>query len=193
VPIPSLRLPLGTRMPWFSVTDLQGTKWTTASADGRPASVIAFLSRHSPYVKHIERSLAHTTNELQEQGVLVLGVAANDSRAYPSDGPQMLELQRSEAGFRFPYALDETQQMAKAFEANCTPEFYVYDRDRRLVYHGQYDASRPDNEIATSGIDILQAIDAVRSGEIVDGDQSVSLGCSVKWRAGNEPSYALAS
>lgn len=179
-------------MPWFSVTDLNGRVWTTADADSKPASVVAFLSRHSPYVKHIETHLGRATRQLLDEGVMVIGISANDARAYPSDGQDMLREQAQRADFVFPYAIDETQQAAKAFQASCTPEFYVYDRELRLVYHGQYDPSRPDNHVEVTGEDLLQAADATSKGEIVNGDQDTSLGCSIKWRAGNEPSYVLA-
>lgn len=192
MPIPSLELPLGTRMPWFRVTDLEGRTWTTADADGKSVSLIAFLSRHSPYVKHIEKHLGAAARGLLDENVMVLGISTNDARAYPSDSREMLFDQVRRASFTFPYAVDENQQAAKAFEASCTPEFFVYDQELRLVYHGQYDGSRPDNNIDVTGEDVLQAVDAARKGEVVSGDQSTSLGCSIKWRAGNEPGYVLA-
>jgi hypothetical protein len=192
MPIPSLDLSLGTRMPWFRVTDLEGRVWTTADADDKPVSVVAFLSRHSPYVKHIEMNLGAVAARLLKENVMVLGISANDSRAYPSDSPEMLGEQMRRARFSFPYAVDESQQAAKAFRASCTPEFFVYDHELRLVYHGQYDGSRPDNDIEVTGKDVLQAAEAARKGEVVSGDQPTSLGCSIKWRAGNEPGYVLA-
>jgi peroxiredoxin len=192
MPIPSLDLPLGTRMPWFRVTDLEGHEWATPDADGKPVSVIAFLSRHSPYVKHIETHLGASARLLLDENVMVLGISANDARAYPSDCRAMLGEQVKRAHFTFPYAIDESQQAAKAFQASCTPEFFVYDRELRLVYHGQYDGSRPDNDVEVTGEDVLQAVDAARKGEVVSGDQPTSLGCSIKWRAGNEPGYVLA-
>jgi peroxiredoxin len=192
MPIPSIDLPLGTRMPWFRVIDLEGRTWTTEAVDGKPVSVIAFLSRHSPYVKHIEMNLGATAQRLLDQNVLVLGISTNDARAYPSDGAALLNEQARRAHFTFPYATDADQQAAKAFRASCTPEFFVYDKELRLIYHGQYDDSRPDNDIAPSGNSVLQAVDAALKGEVVSGDQPTSLGCSIKWRAGNEPSYVLA-
>jgi peroxiredoxin len=179
-------------MPWFSVTDLSGSTWTTADADDCSAALVMFLSQHSPYVNHIERHLGADTRQFaDDDGVMVLGISANDANAYPSDSKEMLEAQARTAGFTFPYAIDETQQAAKAFGAVCTPEFYVYDSELRLVYHGRYDASRPGNTVEVTGRDVLQAVDAARAGEIVTRDQVPSLGCSIKWRAGNEPSYVL--
>ena len=178
-------------MPWFRVSDLTGREWTTADADARPVSVIVFLSRHSPYVKHIECHLAVLAQRLVAADVLVLAISANDASAYPSDAPAMLREQVNRVGFNFPYALDESQQAAKAFQATCTPEFFVYDEELRLVYHGQYDDSRPDNAKPVTGGNVLQAVEAARNDEVVSGDQPLSLGCSIKWRAGNEPAYIL--
>jgi peroxiredoxin len=192
MPIISLDLSLGARMPWFRVTDLNGRTWSTPDADGKPVSVVAFLSRHSPYVKHIEMHLGAAARTLLAQNVMVLGISANDATAYPSDRPEMLEEQVGRAHFTFPYAVDGSQQAARAFQASCTPEFFVYDHELRLVYHGQYDSSRPDNDLEVTGEDVLQAVEDARSGEVVSGNQPASLGCSIKWRAGNEPAYVLA-
>ena len=193
MPVPSLDLPLGTRMPWFRVTDLDGRVWTTADADGKPESVIVFLSQHSPYVKHIEKHLGAACARLLDKGVMVLGISPNDVSAYPSDSPEMLLGQAARAGFSFPYAVDPSQRAAKAFRATCTPEFFLYDHELRLVYHGQYDASRPDNDFEPTGGDVLQAVRATGNREVVSGVQPKSLGCSIKWRAGNEPGYLLAA
>jgi peroxiredoxin len=179
-------------MPWFKVIDLEGRNWATSNADGKPVSVIAFLSRHSPYVKHIEVHLGASARNLIEQDVMVLGISANDPCAYPSDRPEMLSEQAQRAHFTFPYAMDASQQAARAFRASCTPEFFVYDRELRLVYHGQYDSSRPDNDIEVTGKDLRQAVADARNGDVVSGNQPPSLGCSIKWRAGNEPGYVLA-
>jgi peroxiredoxin len=180
-------------MPWFRVTDLDGRVWTTADADGKPESVVAFLSQHSPYVKHIETHLGAACARLLGEGVMVLAISPNDISAYPSDSPKMLQAQVTRAGLSFPYAVDPSQRAAKAFRASCTPEFFVYDRELRLVYHGQYDSSRPDNDFETTGVDVLQAVHATVRREVVSGVQPRSLGCSIKWRAGNEPGYLLAA
>ncbi len=180
-------------MPWFRVTDLDGRVWTTADADGALESVILFLSQHSPYVKHIERHLGAACSRLLDEGVMVLGISPNDVSAYPSDSPAMLGEQAVRAGFSFPYAVDPGQRAAKAFRATCTPEFFVYDHELRLVYHGQYDSSRPDNDLDPTGADLLQAVGAARRRDVVSGVQPKSLGCSIKWRAGNEPGYLLAA
>jgi peroxiredoxin len=193
MPVPSLDLPLGTRMPWFRVTDLDGREWTTADADGKAESLIIFLSQHSPYVKRIEKHLGVACARLLGEGVMVLGVSPNDVSAYPSDSPEMLRKQATHAGFTFPYAVDPSQRAAKAFRAACTPEFFLYDHELRLVYHGQYDASRTDNHFEPTGIDVLEAVRATGKREVVSGVQPKSLGCSIKWRTGNEPGYLLAA
>lgn len=180
-------------MPWFRVTDLDGRLWTTADIAGKPESVIVFLSQHSPYVKRIEEHLGAACARLRAEGVMVLGISPNDVSAYPSDSPEMLRKQAAHAGFSFPYAVDPSQRAAKAFRATCTPEFFVYDRELRLVYHGQYDASRTDNDFETTGVDVLQAVRATMRREVVSGVQPRSFGCSIKWRAGNEPGYLLAA
>jgi len=189
MPINSLAVPLGSRMPWFEVVDLEGSRVSTATLeDGAPVAVV-FLCNHSPYVRPLEHSIADTAREFSARGVQFVGIASNDMRAYPSDNKTRLTEQRDRSGFQFPYCLDESQQAAKAFGANCTPEFFLYDEDWRLTYHGQYDGSRPGNGIPATGTDFIAAIEAVLDGDVVPRDQFPSLGCSVKWRAGNEPSY----
>jgi peroxiredoxin len=191
VPISSRSLPLGSRIPWFSLTDLEGRPWTTALvAEGRPV-VIAFLCQHSPYVCHIEHHLAGVAARYMSAGISFVGIASNDVRAYPSDCEEMLRGQAERAGFTFPYCLDPNQQAARAFGAACTPEFFVYDEEGRLEYHGEYDASRPWNEIPVTGEALEAAVTAVMSKHVKLGDQRPSFGCSIKWTAGMEPGYAF--
>ena len=191
MPIPSLPLPLGTRLPWFVVTDLGGHRWDTSKlSEARPV-LIAFLCNHSPYVKHIESDLGRSLSALDNSKITVLAVSSNDTLSYPTYGPEKLRVQAGRAGFRFPYCIDQDQQAAKAFKASCTPEFFLYDLDWRLVYHGQYDGSRPGNNVSVSGSDLLTAITAACSDDVVPAEQEASFGCSIKWRAGNEPEYAF--
>lgn len=193
MPIPSRRVPLGTRLPWFSVTDLQERPLDTSTLQvGRP-TLVAFLCNHSPYVQHIERHLGPVLSRLHTSAaVTVVGISPNDVTAYPTDDLAMMRAQAKRAEFAFPYCLDATQQAAKAFGATCTPEFFLYDIDWRLVYHGQYDGSRPGNDLPVTGDDLLSAIAATCEDDVVSAEQSGSFGCSVKWRPGNEPSYVFA-
>lgn len=191
MPIPSLRVPLGKRLPWFSVTGLEGEIWDTSTLpEGRPV-LIAFLCNHSPYVQHIERDLGPRLSTLPRSRITVLAISSNDVVSYPSDSQEMLREQATRAGFGFPYCIDAGQQAAKAFGASCTPEFFVYDLDWRLSYHGQYDSSRPGTGVPVSGRDLLTAVAAVCDDDVVPAEQPASFGCSIKWRAGHEPSYAF--
>jgi hypothetical protein len=191
MPIESRRVALGSRMPWFDVTDLTGRRWTTATLPETGPVLVAFLCNHSPYVTHIERSLGRVADRVAARGVFLLALSSNDQRAYPADHREKLAGQARRSGWHFPYALDETQRAAKAFGASCTPEFFLYDRDRRLAYHGQYDATRPATSSAheADGGDVLAAVEAVLLGEPVSPRQLPAFGCSIKWRAGNEPAY----
>lgn len=191
MPILSLSLSLGTRLPWFEVCDLDGHRWDTSQlSEGRPV-LVAFLCNHSPYVKHIESDLGSRLSALDSSKITVLGISSNDVLSYPTDSPDNIQAQAARTGISFPYCIDRDQQAAKAFKASCTPEFFVYDLDWRLVYHGQYDGSRPGNNIPVSGTDLLTAVAAACSDDVVPAEQEASFGCSIKWRAGNEPEYAF--
>jgi peroxiredoxin len=191
MPIPSLQLPLGMRLPWFAVDDLDGQRWDTSKLrEGRPV-LVAFLCVHSPYVNHIESDLGPRLSSLPESGITVLAISSNDVVAYPTDSPEKMRDQVNRAGFGFPYCTDKEQLAAKAFKASCTPEFFVYDVDWRLVYHGQYDGSRPGNRIPVTGDDLCTAVTAACRDDVVPAEQEPSFGCSIKWRAGNEPEYAF--
>lgn len=195
MPIQSLHVPLGSRIPWFEVTDLDGRVHTTADLPvGRPV-VVAFLCNHSPYVLHLEKDLAAAARRWAESGVCCIGVASNDERAYPADNREELARQAARAGWTFPYGFDESQRAAKAFGASCTPEFFLYDRDGRLAYHGQYDGSRPATTTTDQSVgrDLCDAIEAVLADRPVARQQHPAFGCSIKWRAGNEPSYMFTS
>jgi hypothetical protein len=193
MPVSSAQVPLGTRLPWFRVARLEEpTQWLTpkALAPARP-TVIAFLCNHSPYVRVIERHLAEYLNEVHADSVNVLAISSNDDRAYPSDSRGRLIEQIARAGFVFPYCLDRDQRAAKAFRARCTPEFFVYDNNGRLVYHGRFDGSVPGGDDEVSGVELRRAVEAARAGIPLWREQHPSFGCSIKWRAGTEPGYSL--
>jgi hypothetical protein len=189
LPIEALPVSLGTRLPWFQLSDLTGTQHNSRTVDQDKPLLIMFLCDHSPYVRHIESTLAQLTDEWMDAGMLVLAIAPNDSMAYPDDAPKFLQAQIERAGFRFPYLLDVTQSATKAFRASCTPDFFLYGPDLRLIYHGQFDASRPANDVAVTGDSLRQAVEAVLSDALPPRLQHTSLGCSIKWKAGREPLY----
>lgn len=186
--VESLQVPLGSLLPWFEVKPLSGGVLNTSNLVPDHPVLVAFLSKHSPYVQPIEESLASTTKRFERE-ISALAICSNDPRAYPADSENALKEQARRAHFRFPYCVDEGQRAAKAFGANCTPEFFVYDRRFRLAYHGQFDSSRPDNDIPVTGEDLVTAIEHVIRSEVLHEDQIPSFGCSIKWTAGNEPLY----
>lgn len=191
MPISARSIPLGSRFPWFSIADTSGRVWTSESFPASAPVLIAFLCNHSPYVRHIESTVSAVLNGYLDSGVGVLAISPNDVNSYPSDNDAMTIAQAERAGFRFPYAVDHEQSVAKAFMASCTPEFYIYDRDRRLVYHGQFDSSRPNNSEPVTGRDLIAAMDATLLMDLVPAEQAPSFGCSVKWTPGREPDYVF--
>jgi peroxiredoxin len=190
VATPSTMLPLGWDLPTFSLPDPDGQEWSTEDVAGALALVVMFLCPHCPYVKHIEGRLGEVTNDLMNRGAAVVGIQSNDLDAYPQDGPEGMAAQATANDFRFPYLLDESQEVAKAFHAACTPDLFVFDGERRLVYRGQFDRSRPGNGEPVTGEDLTAAVDAVLAGQPVSEEQVPSIGCNIKWRAGNEPDDA---
>jgi peroxiredoxin len=186
---PSTMLPLGTQAPDFSLPDPSGRVVSLADLAGSPAYVVMFITNHCPYVKHVQAELADLAREYQARGVAIVAINSNDIEAYPDDRPErMAEVARA-TGFTFPYLYDETQAVAQAYHAACTPDFFVFDRDRRLAYRGQLDGSRPANDVPVTGGDLRAAIDAVMAGTPLSMDQAPSLGCNIKWKPGNEPGY----
>lgn len=200
MPVPSKTLPLGTRLPWFKLRDLEGTVHSASDVRSRSEdtegqiAIVVFICNHSPYVRHIEEELAAALNTYHREGAYVLAVSPNDVVSYPSDDEDEMRSQAARGRFEFPYCLDETQEVAKAFQATCTPEVFVYDTGGRLAYHGRFDGSRPSSaeHVPVTGDSLTEAVDAVRTGEALSAAQLPSLGCSVKWRSGNEPDYVLA-
>src|SRR5262245_15514621 len=179
--VPSTMLPLGTPAPDFTLPDPAGRVVSLADAGDAPAVLVMFICNHCPYVQHLADSLAEVTGDLIDRGVAVYGISANDVTAYPDDSPERMAEEASRHGYRFPYLYDESQDVARAYDAACTPDFFLFDGSRRLAYRGQYDDSRPGRGTPT-GADLRAAVDAVLEGQPVSEDQRPSIGCSIKWR-----------
>jgi peroxiredoxin len=182
-------LSLGTQAPDFSLPDAEGKTVSLGDFADAPALLIVFMCNHCPYVKHVAAGLAELAREYQARGVAVVGINSNDVATYPDDAPEKMAEEVKLRGYTFPYLYDGTQEVAKAYRAACTPDFYVFDGERRLVYRGQMDDSRPESGIAVTGKDLRAALDAVLAGQPVPEDQRASLGCNIKWKDGNEPEY----
>ncbi len=177
---PSAMVPLGSQAPDFSLPDTEGNTVSRSDYDGHPLLVM-FICNHCPYVKHIANRLGEVCSAIQERNVAVVGINSNDVENYPEDGPDHMVAEVKRRGYTFPYLFDETQEVAKAFNAQCTPDFFLYDADHKLVYRGQFDASRPKNDEAVTGADLLGAVGALMGGQIVD-EQIPSMGCNIKWK-----------
>jgi peroxiredoxin len=184
---PSTMAPLGSPAPGFRLPDTDGTTVSLSDFTGAPAVLIAFICNHCPYVKHVRSAYAQLAKDYQAKGVAVIGISSNDAAAYPDDSPAKMKSEKAEAGYTFPYLYDETQEVAKAYRAACTPDFFVYDKDRKLAYRGQMDASRPGNGKPNDGNDLRAALDAVLAGKPVAAEQRPSIGCNIKWKPGNAP------
>ncbi len=186
---PSTMLPLGTPAPDFHLPDTQGKTVSLASFKDQPALVVIFMCNHCPYVVHIRAGLAQLALDYAPKNIALVGINANDARNYPADSPARMKDEVAAAGYTFPYLYDETQAVAKAYRAACTPDIFLFDRGRRLVYRGQFDASRPGNGLPVTGKDLRAALDAVLAGRPTSEMQAPSLGCNIKWKPGNEPAY----
>jgi peroxiredoxin len=184
----STMLPLGTTAPDFQLPDTNGRTVSLADFKHRPLLVM-FICNHCPYVKLIRHGLAQLARDYQPRGVAIVGISANDVLNYPADGPVEMAREAKEAGYIFPYLFDETQTVAQAYRAACTPDFFLFDRAHRLVYRGQFDDSRPGNGLPVTGKDLRAALDAVLAGQQPSANQKPSIGCNIKWLAGNEPDY----
>jgi peroxiredoxin len=184
-----MQLPLGALAPDFALPDPNGKTVRLADFQGAPALLVIFMCNHCPYVKHVAPELAKLAREYQARGVAVVGINSNDYAEFPDDAPAKMADEIRLRGYAFPYLVDETQDVAKAYRAACTPDFYVFDHDRALVYRGQMDSSRPGSDVPVTGNDLRAALDAVLAGRPVPADQRPSLGCNIKWRKGSEPDY----
>lgn len=187
----STMLPLGTKAPEFSLVSVDGQTYSLDSFAEAKALLVIFMCNHCPYVIHIADYLASLANEYQQQGVAVVGISSNDVSKYPQDSPEQMVHEAEQRGYTFPYLYDETQEVAKAYRAACTPDFFVFDANHELAYRGQMDDSRPktDHPKPLTGADLRRALDAVLAGEPVPGEQIPSLGCNIKWIEGQEPDY----
>ncbi len=186
---PSTMLATGTVAPPFRLSDTQGKQIALDDLKDAPALLVAFICNHCPYVKHVRAKFAEVARDYQSRGVGVVAISSNDAESYPDDSPKAMAEEVKRAGYTFPYLYDETQDVAKAYQAACTPDFFLFDRDRRLVYRGQFDDSRPGNGKPVTGHDLTAAVNAVLAGKPVPGEQRPSVGCNIKWKRGNEPDY----
>ena len=186
---PSTMLEIGTQAPSFSLPEpASGKRVGLSDFSGKPLLAV-FSCNHCPYVLHILDSLVDFANAAQQQGLAVVMINSNDVAGYPADSPlKMVELAQ-QRGFEFPYLYDESQQVARAYRAACTPDFFLFDASSQLVYRGQYDASRPGSDLLVSGENLKSAVDALLAGNAQSSEQIPSVGCNIKWRAGNEPDY----
>ena len=187
--ITSTMLPLGTAAPGFSLPNCQGGTVSLQDFDEASSLLVIFMCNHCPYVKHVADGLAALAREYQQRGVAVVGINSNDVQTHPDDSPANMAAEAKQRGYNFPYLYDESQEVAKAYQAACTPDFYVFDKKRRLVYRGQMDSSRPGGDLPVTGQDLRAALDAVLAGRRVAKNQKASLGCNIKWKPGNEPDY----
>ncbi|MGI6461291.1 MAG: thioredoxin family protein [Candidatus Hydrogenedentales bacterium] len=185
----STMLALGTHAPDFSLPDTDGRGVALKDFEDKRALLVMFICNHCPYVKHVRDELAQLSRDYQSKGVGMVAINANDVEAYPQDGVEAMRAEKQTAGYLFPYLFDESQETAKAYGAACTPDFFVFDSDRKLVYRGRLDDARPGNGLPVTGRDLRAALDAVLAGQPVAGDQEPSMGCNIKWKPGNAPVY----
>jgi peroxiredoxin len=184
---PSTMLALGTEAPRFSLPDTDGRTVSLGDFKAQPALLVMFLCNHCPYVKHVRHELARLGRDFQPKGVAVVAISSNDAAAYPDDSPEKMRDEKQQAGYTFPYLYDASQEVARAYHAACTPDFFLFDAGRRLVYRGQMDGSRPGNGVPVTGADLRDALDALLAGRAVGVDQKPSMGCNIKWKPGPAP------
>src|SRR5688572_19811638 len=185
----STMLDLGTPLPPFRLRDLDGKAVTSNDFANTKGVLVAFVCPHCPFVRHIRTAFAQVATAAQQRGIAVIAINSNDVTAFPDDGPEGMREEVREAGYTFQYLYDESQDVAKAFRAACTPDFFLFDGTQRLVYRGQFDESRPKSDVPVTGKDLKAAIDALLAGNPISPDQRPSMGCNIKWAKGNEPEY----
>jgi peroxiredoxin len=182
----STMLQLGTKAPEFSLPNIDGSVVSLADFAEKKGLLVVFMCNHCPFIKHLRTELSEFGNEYQDKGLGVVGISSNDVANYPDDSPEKMAEEATEAGYKFPYLYDESQDVAKAYKAACTPDFFLFDGDMTLAYRGQFDDSRPGNEISVTGADLRAACDQVLAGEAVPAEQKPSIGCNIKWIAAPE-------
>ncbi|BAU67286.1 alkyl hydroperoxide reductase/ Thiol specific antioxidant/ Mal allergen [Stanieria sp. NIES-3757] len=183
-------LALGTKAPNFSLKDVvSGQIISLDTFAGKKALLVMFICKHCPFVKHVQQELAQIGQDYRDRSLGIVAISANDAANYPDDSPENLAVMAKELGFNFPVCYDETQEIAKAYTAACTPDFFLFDGDYQLFYRGQLDDSRPSNNLPVTGQDLRSAIDLVLADEAIDFEQKPSIGCNIKWKSGNEPEY----
>lgn len=178
----STMLPLGTPAPDFALPDTDGHTVRLADFDDAPALLVIFMCNHCPFVRHLRKGLAQFARDYHGRGLAIVAISSNDVSSYPQDSPEEMARERAEAGYEFPYLYDESQNIARAYGAACTPDFFLFDGGRRLVYRGQFDDSRPGNDLPVTGADLRTAADAVLAGKPVFRNQKPSIGCNIKWK-----------
>jgi peroxiredoxin len=187
---PSTMTGLGTKAPDFALTGTDGRAHSLKDFTGKKALLVMFICNHCPYVKHVAAELARVGREYSPKGVGVVAINANNAAAHPDDSPAKMIEEAKSRGYTFPYLYDESQAIARAYKAACTPDFFLFDADRHLVYRGQLDGSRPGNGVPVTGADLRAALDSVLAGKPVSPNQRPSTGCNIKWKPGNEPDHA---
>ena len=191
--VESTMLPLGTEMPKFNLLGIDGEMHSSEMFDGKKGSLVMFICNHCPFVKHVNEEIVNLSNEIMGNDIGVIGINSNDStqEKYAEDSIDKMREYAENLGYNFPYVVDEDQSVAKNFTAQCTPDFFLFDSDRNLIYRGQLDGSRPGNDIPTNGESLRSAIQALLNNEDPISDQLTSMGCNIKWRVGEEPDYFL--
>ncbi len=186
---PSTMLEIGTEAPDFTLLDPHGKSYHLAEQQIENGLLVIFMCNHCPYVIHIREKLVEKINQYQQRGISVVAINSNDYAAHPDDSPEQMARDGAEFGYSFPYLVDENQSVAQNYQAACTPDLFLFDRDKKLVYRGQFDGARPGNTTPVTGEDLTRAVEQLLAGKEIDVVQQPSMGCNIKWKPGNEPSY----
>jgi len=185
----STMLEIGTAAPNFSLPNIDGSTVRNSDFTGKKGLLVMFICNHCPYVIHVQHELASIGSDYQAKDIAIVGISSNDITTHPTDSPELMVEKAREVGYTFPYLFDESQEVAKAYKAACTPDIFLFDDQQKLVYRGQIDSSRPSNGLPVSGSNLREALDAVVDGGSVSTEQNPSMGCNIKWKEGNSPEY----